>query len=138
MLEEDPEEDFFDPCLEEGCVELGVVEVGVDVCPAPAPVPELGDVATSITCAGVVAALAGEKLERPISTPTPIESSSTPTPAITAVVFPDCEGCTAAAATGDGPAASGAAAGCLEERRARRSLASALPMRGLRVPHSRQ
>jgi hypothetical protein len=145
-LEEEPDEDFFPACVEEGLVELGVVvlgvvDAGVDVCPAP--VPELAPVLdTLITCAGPAEAFEAGALERPISTPTPIESSSTPTPAMTAVVLPG-RGASAAGAPRCGPAAccpaaSSAAVGCLAERRAPRSSASALPRRGLRVPHSRQ
>jgi hypothetical protein len=137
-LEEDPEEGFFEPWLvvEVDLAGAGVVALGTDVCPAP--VPELApEVSTLITCAGPAAALEGE-LERPISTPTPIESSSTPTPAITAVVLPARGGSAAGAPVGDGPAESGAAVVCAGERRAPRSPASALPTWGLRVPHSRQ
>ncbi len=65
---------------------VGVVAVG-GVVAAPAP-PVPGE-DTLITCAGAVAALPDGDPERPISTPIPIESSSTPTPAITAVGPPE-------------------------------------------------
>ncbi len=104
-LEEDP----FEACLgadfvelgvvELGVVEAGVVEVGVDVCPAP--VPELAPVLdTLITSAGAAGALEAGELARPINTPTPIESSRTPTPAITAVVLPARGGSAAGARAG--------------------------------------
>ena len=53
---------------------MGLVAVPVDV----------GD-ATLITCAGTAPCL--DEPERPIKTPTPIASSSTPTPAITVSVL---------------------------------------------------
>jgi hypothetical protein len=54
---------------------VGVVAAGVPV----ALEPEAAGEATEITCAGVVVVFASPA--RPISTPTPIASSSTPTPA---------------------------------------------------------
>lgn len=146
-LVDDPGEDFFAACVEEGFAVLGIVvlgveDVGADACPVP--VLELAPVLdTLITCAGTAGAFELGALERPISTPTPIESSSTPTPAMTAVVLPGrggspAEGGVECGPAGCDPAASGDAVGCLAERRAPRSSTSALPRRGLRVPHSRQ
>lgn len=75
LFDEEPAE----PCeAAEDSGVVAVVEVGV-VAPGVA-VPEG---ATVITWVGVALDLEEEALERPISTPTPIASSSTPTPAIT-------------------------------------------------------
>jgi hypothetical protein len=60
----------------------GVVEAAVEVVLIPAP-----GVATLITCGAAVALPAELELARPISTPMPIASSSTPTPAITETVL---------------------------------------------------
>src|SRR5262245_48421105 len=54
---------------------------------APAPPP----VGASVTTCGELAACWLEPPERPISTPTPIASSSTPTPAITVTVLSRCQ-----------------------------------------------
>jgi hypothetical protein len=136
-------EDFFAPFFDEDFVEVGwVVEVGAGVwlgtvllAPVPGLVPGLD---TLITWAGAVATLASEVLERPINTPTPIESSSTPTPAITAVGLLARGGSAVWGSGGVSAATGSAAAGCLGARRAPRSFASAPPKRWLRVPHSRQ
>jgi hypothetical protein len=94
-----------EPDLGEDFFELGVVVAGAGAWPVVAPV--LGsapEVATLITWAGGAGAFAADTLERPISTPTPIESSNTPTPAITAVVL--ARGCSVLGGIpGDGAAA---------------------------------
>lgn len=114
-----------EPDLGEDFCELGAVVAGAGAWPVVVPVPGFvaPEVATLITWAGVAGIFGAEALERPISTPTPIESSSTPTPAITAVVLPD-RGCPPLGGT---PAGAGAATGpggpggCCEAMRACRS-----------------
>jgi hypothetical protein len=101
---EDPPEDpaaaefpFAPPWVEEplvdepdeppGVVVVGVVAVGVVGVTVPSVLAP-GE-ATLITWGGTAAGL--ESPERPIKTPTPIASSSTPTPAITATVLLRCQ-----------------------------------------------
>jgi hypothetical protein len=111
--------------LGEAFFELGVVVAGPGAWPVVVPVLVPGfaapEVATLITWAGGTGAFEAEALERPISTPTPIESSNTPTPAITAVVLPD-RGCSPLGGIPAGAATvPGASGGCFEAIRACRS-----------------
>lgn len=124
-LEEDLEEGVLEPDLVEDLFAPGVAGAGAVAWPVVVPVPGLvaPEVATLITWAGGAAAFEVEALERPISTPTPIESSSTPTPAITAVVLL-ARGCSPLGGIPDGAGAAlapGVVRGWLEARRACKS-----------------
>jgi hypothetical protein len=129
FLEEEPEE----PAVEDGSGVVAVAGVVGVVAPV-APVPAAG--VDTVIVGEAALDLGEEALERPIKTPTPIASSSTPTPAMTVTALER-----AAPSPAVDPGGSGGAGGVCDAVASpaeRGPPSSTLLIGARRSPHSRQ